>query len=99
MADPVITVTPTVQSGTVIRWHRDLLAAENNTPVLSASRDGVRVHDAYLNTIPATWVANATEVYEHLAAVRDADLSHLATHRRSGLSGPLEPVTRESTDA
>lgn len=99
MADPVVTVTPTVMSGTVVRWHRDLLAAENNSPVLSASRDGVRVHDAYLNTIPAAWVANATEVYEHLAAAGDADLSHLATHRRSGLSGPLEPITKENADA
>lgn len=102
MADPVITVTRTVMDGQVVRWHRDLLAATNNSPVLSASRRGVMVHNnAYLNTIPAGWLANATEVFEHLAAVRGADLSHLATHRTRGLFGPLEPVrtAEENADA
>lgn len=100
MSDPVVTVTPTIMSGTVVRWHRSVLAAENNTPVLSASRDGVCVHNgAYLHTIPGEWIDDATAAYEALRDHRHPDLSYLATHRRSGLSGPLEPVTKESTDA
>lgn len=93
MSDPVVTVTTTVMDGTVVRWHRDVQAAQTMRPVLSACREGVLVHGGYLTAIPDEWVAAARQAHELLARNPHADLSHLATHRHRGPSnGPLEPV-------
>lgn len=95
----VVTVTATVMSGTVVRWHRDLYAAEEHRPVLSASRDGVLIESGvYLHTLPPEWLAAATAAYEALKRDRGADMSALATHRRAAMFGALEPV-EEETDA
>ena len=88
---PVITMTSTVMSGTVVRWHRSLSAAENVSPVLSASRDGVMIHgDQFLARIPQEWVDAANQAHRDLAAGRD--VRDLATHSHRGFMGPLEPV-------
>jgi len=91
---PVITVTSTIMDGTVVRWFESLGAAENMRPALSASRRGVAVHAEFLTDIPVQWVEHATQVHRALAVDPGADASGLATHRRRGLSGPLEEVPR-----
>lgn len=96
---PVITVTATIMSGTVVRWYRSVGQAEHQRPVLSASRDGVAVHADYLTSIPELWVLDAKRAYEQLHADRDADMSGWATHERREVlgvrSGPLDPVKKE----
>jgi hypothetical protein len=92
MSDPVITVTATVQHGTVIRWYRSIEAAEDRGPALSASRMGVMVHREYLTDIPAEWIDRAREAHAVLAADRNADLDSWATYSRHGLFGPLKVV-------
>ena len=94
MTDPVITVTPTVMDGAVVRWYRSLHAAQHHRPTLSASRDGVTVHARFLTDIPDQWIDAAKRAHRTLADVHGADLDYLATHRHRGvLNGPLEPVS------
>lgn len=86
----IVTVNATVMDGTVVRWYRD---ADDHNEIVSASRNGVLVycllHEAE-EILPA-----ARAAYEMLRADRDADLSHLATHRRATLfSAELVEVTR-----
>ena len=98
MNDPVVIVTTTVTDGTVVRWHRDVRAAELHRPVLSASRNGVAVHAEYLTCIPDEWVDAAKRAHKMLRDVRGANLGHLATHHVRGLgAGPVEPITREAS--
>jgi hypothetical protein len=92
MSDPpIVTVTATVMSGVVVRWQRAL----HGPQCLSASRDGVMVHGEQWLTgphaLPAAWVEDAHLAHGELAAGRS--VGHMATHRRRGLTGPLEPVT------
>lgn len=91
--DPVVVVTPTVMDGTVVRWYRDLYAYDNGREYLSASRKGVRVN-IFLHDVPAGDMAAAQRTYEALKANPDADMKSLATHRGSGLVGPLVEVDR-----
>ena len=86
MGDPVITVTPTVMDGQVVRWYRSETAAENACEVLSASRNGVMAR-GYLTEIPDEWIAAAKDVYETLRSNRDADARHLATHTKHWRDG------------
>jgi len=95
--EPVVTVTPTLADGTVVRWHLSVRAATNMSAVVSASRRGVAVHTTYLQEVPADWLAAATAAYEQLVRDPGAGLGHLATHRNSVVSnGPLVPVEREA---
>lgn len=94
MADaPVVTVTATIQSGVVVRWYRD--ADDSAGPCLSASRNGVMIHgDQWLtgpDALPAAWVEDAHVA--HGTLLSGGSVGHMATHRRAGLLGPLEPVT------
>lgn len=90
---PVVLVTPTVMDGTVVRWYRDVAAAEQYRPVLSASRNGVTVHAEYLTSIPDAWVDDARRTHTTLSRNRVADLRHLATHRHQHVpNGPLVEV-------
>jgi len=94
---PVVTVTPTICDGTVVRWHRDVNAAANHRTVVSASRNGVSIHTEYLHEVPADWLTAANAAYEQLRRNRNADVGHLATHRNSIVrNGPLVPVEREA---
>lgn len=91
-AKPVITVTPTIMSGTVVCWYRNLAAANQHQPIVSASRDGVMIHgDQWLRDVEP-FLEAASEAYRVLGPFPDADLRHLATHRSKGLMGPLEEV-------
>ena len=90
---PVITVAHTIMDGTVVRWHRSLADARNQRPLCSASRNGVTINGAYLTDIPDERIEEAKVAWLELSRRRDADMSHLATHRpRDGFAGPLEPV-------
>lgn len=100
MADPVVTVNATIMDGQVARWYRTVADAQNMSPVLSASRNGVMVHASYLTGIPDEWVAAAKAAHRELVASRSADVRRLATHRNEGFgNGPLVPVSpAESAD-
>ena len=93
----IVTVTPTVMSGTVVRWYRSESAAERDAEMVSASRDGVHV-SCYLHEVPADLMEAARGAYEALRHDRRADLKHLATHRRRGMFGPLEPLTTSTEE-
>jgi hypothetical protein len=91
----IITVTPTLTDGAIVRWHTCLSAAQIYQPVMTASRHGVRV-ETYLHEIPAEVLRAAQRAYEALRHDRNADVTHLATHRHKGPSnGPLVPVDEE----
>ncbi|TDC30086.1 hypothetical protein E1211_24895 [Micromonospora sp. 15K316] len=91
----IITVTPTIGDGTVVRWypadtHTDLIPA--TMPAVSASRNGVLVN-TYLHAVPEEVMTAAHEVWEQLRRDHDADVTALATHRKERLFGTYEPVT------
>lgn len=92
---PVITVTPTVRDGTVVRWYTNVAAAEAGSAAMTVSRNGVFVNIP-LHEVPAEWLETANQSYERLRAYSRADLSHLATHRKTRMSGPVEPITKET---
>jgi hypothetical protein len=89
----VVTVTPTIQDGQVVRWYRTLVAAENGVETMSASRNGVMVN-GFLHEVGPTLLAVAEDIRRGLSA--GWDVSHAATHRRTHLfGGDLEPIVRE----
>jgi len=92
MPDPIVTVTPTMQSGTVVRWRRAL----HGPACLSASREGVMIHGEQWLTgphaLPARWITDAHIAHGNLLSGRD--VRHMATHHQRGLAGPLEPIER-----
>ena len=93
----IVTVTPTIMDGTVVRWYHNENAVEYGREMVSASRNGVRVN-GYLTDVPGDVLSAAQQAYETLRRDDRTDISHLATHRRRGLFGPLEPIaeTREA---
>jgi hypothetical protein len=112
VAEPlVVTATPTIMDGCVVRWYADLNAAETGHEMMSASRNGVRIR-AYLHEVPPGAILDATTVHEKL---RDADRAPfrpkarnaaeeaaraLATHHRRGFGrhGQLEPIAPGNVD-
>lgn len=92
----IVTVTPTIMDGTVVRWY----ATENpeglGEPQVSVSRNGVLV-SGYLHEVPEAVLAQAQELHRRWRRDRDAwpDVRKLATHRRRGILGPLEPVEQQ----
>lgn len=93
----IVLVTSTIQSGTVVRWYLDEGAVETHAQAMSASREGV-VISTYLHLIPDAALKAANEAYFALSADSDADVGHLATHRREGLFGPAVPVETQEGD-
>lgn len=89
----VVTVTPTIQDGTVVRWFTSLADAEDCEPVVSASRNRVVQHR---DPVPEAWLVAAEAVWKALRSNPDADMRHLATHRRNGFLGPLVSVQNGS---
>jgi hypothetical protein len=88
----IVIITPTIMDGTVVRWYRPVevtgidaeptfIAGEE---LVSASRNGVMVR-GYLDQIGDQVLADARQACKALRADRDADLSHLATHRRRAM--------------
>lgn len=109
MSDLVVTATPTIMDGYVVRWYADVNAAETGHEMMSASRNGVRIR-CYFHEVPIAALADATRVYEKLHAAdlrpfgrdRSADEAAraLATHHRRGFGrhGQLEPIAPETVD-
>lgn len=89
MSDVVVIVFSTVMDGTVVRWHRGAKAAEYGTEMASASRNGVCV-----DTAPRAIALAAYDAYDTLKANNRADMSGLATHRRT-FKGPAVPIKSE----
>jgi hypothetical protein len=86
----IVTITPTVMDGTVLRWY----AADDDTgrhPVMSVSRNRVAVYDQGLVT-PEGALA-AAEAHAALRCDRYADVRRYATHYRTRRTG-LVPITK-----
>ena len=90
----VVTCTPTIMDGFVVRWYRSEAAAQMGNEIVSASRNGVRV-----NTFIGTGDAYraVSDLLVHAWAVmrmiqRGEDVRHLATHRLSLLGGDIERI-------
>ena len=86
----IITVTPTILEGQVVRWYASETAAQFGDEMLSASRNGVRVV-VYLDDVPDDIMSQARLTYRVLAA--GGDVEHLATHRKERY-GDLVPVQK-----
>jgi len=84
----IVTVTPTIRDGQVVRWYGSEEAAQYGDEMLSVSRNGVRVH-AYLDDVPDDVLTQARDAHRVLAA--GGDVGHLATHRKERY-GDLEPI-------
>lgn len=90
--DIVVTVSTTIDHGTVVCWYRNVLAAEHRWPMVSASAGWVRVGEHLTRAgLPPGVMARAELVHQLLERRPDADLSGWATHRRTVL-GDLERV-------
>lgn len=73
----IVTVTPTVQDGTVVRWY----SAKGDIPlaeIASASRNMLLV----LDETPVDVRDAAEAAHRELSKKRDADMRHYATHTR-----------------
>jgi len=94
-APPVVTATPTIMSGLVIRWR----AVVNGDALLSTSRACVMIHgDVELVRIEP-WLNDARRAHQALKAGRDDEARALATHEYAGLrllGDELVPVKRSS---
>lgn len=96
MSDPIVTVTPTIQDGAVVRWYASESAVEYGREKLSASRNGVIVY-GYLHEVPQPWLDAARTAYEQLSLNGRADMKHLATHTNHWRDG-LQKIDRRPTE-
>jgi hypothetical protein len=89
----IVTVTATVMDGTVVRWHASERAEALGREQVSVSRNGVLVN-GYLHEVPEDVLTMAQEIHRGWQNNRNAwpDIGKLATHRRRGVLGPLEPI-------
>ena len=92
----IVTVTPTIGDGTVVRWFASEYAAERCRPTVSASRNRVCI-DGDFGTdeerIKLMAVIESAHEAHRLLRRSRVDLSGLATHRSQFGGGlvPLEP--------
>jgi len=86
----IVTITPTVMDGTVLRWY-DADDPENlGHPVMSVSRNRVEVYEQ--DRIGPMHAEQAAKAYAELKADRYADVRRYATHARMRLAGALIPL-------
>lgn len=89
MSAPVITATPTIQSGLVVRWRR----STEGPAILSASRHGVMIHgDVFLHDLPDEWIEMARRAHNWIKAGWEDGAQALATHRHARRFGDLVPI-------
>lgn len=94
----IVTETPTIMDGRVVRWFRDEHDEKTGEPLVSASRNGVQIAQEMLTGADEAAVASAFDVHRRLVNGPDrghgADLTDVITHRRRGLfaSSGLEAV-------
>jgi hypothetical protein len=90
-----VTVTPTIQDGTVVRWYDSEHWLMMGEPSFSASRRRVRIGlrdiatTAQRNRLVAA-IDAAMEVQGRI--LNGEDVRHLATWERDGLTGPHRPI-------
>lgn len=84
----IVTITPTVMDGTVLRWYD----ADDDTgkPVMSVSRNRVEVYEK--DRIGPMDAEMAAKAYAELKRNRYADVRCYATHARMRLGGALIPL-------
>lgn len=100
IACPFVTVTPTIQSGTVVRWFTYRGAMEACEPLVSVSRDNLTVHDARIRTSGEMDIFLRLLGFAHDVQgviLNGGDVRHLATHERDRLIGgefvPVDSAT------
>lgn len=94
MTDTIVTITPTIMDGTVLRWYPSLAAAEDDRAIASASRNKV---EFYTDDVPPRIRDAAQAAHRELSANRNADVRHYATHQHEAMFGPLVPVRGTET--
>lgn len=85
----IVTITPTVMDGTVLRWYD--ADDDAGQPVMSVSRNRVSVLEQ--DRVSPGDVRAAAEAHAALKADRYADVRSYATHYRTQRSG-LVPITK-----
>ncbi len=88
----IVTTTPTIMDGHVLRWYPNETTERSERPLLGVSRNGISVHATYLHQVEHL-LDDAREAHRRLAAGQD--VTDLATHR-SRMFGAAEPIP--STD-
>lgn len=86
----IVTTTPTIMDGQVLRWYTNEIAEEAHRPLLSASRNGVQVHAEHLHQVEHL-LDDARRAHERLA--RGEDVTDMATHH-TRMFRPIEPIQR-----
>lgn len=86
----IVTITPTVMDGTVLRWYDTDAADDTGRPVMSVSRNRVEVYDK--DRIDPAAARAAAESHAELKRNRLADVRRYATHMRLSLRGDLVPL-------
>lgn len=86
----IVTITPTVMDGTVLRWYDADDTEQLERPVMSVSRNRVEVYEK--DRIDPDAARSAAEAYAELKADRYADVRSYATHARVSLFGALIPL-------
>lgn len=96
MTDTVVTITPTIMDGTVLRWYPSLASAERDPrfAIASASRNAV---EFYTDNVHPRIRDAAQAAHRELSANRNADVRHYATHQHEAMFGPLVPVRGTET--
>jgi hypothetical protein len=85
----IVIAFPTVMDGLVLRWYRDLTAAEIGDESMSASRAGVKVN-VFQHEIPEQQMNDASEAYATLS--RGGDVEGVVTHRFEGFAARRKVV-------
>lgn len=85
----IVTTTPTIMDGQVLRWYPSLDAAERGDEIVSASRNRVEAYGIPSEVEPV--LADARRAHERLAA--GEDVTDMATHRTQ-MFGPPEAIER-----
>lgn len=93
----IVTVTPTIMDGWVVRWHTSLEAAEKVKPIVSASRNMVAIHTVNSDIAYPDAFAAANKAHEGLRTLYPGadlpnDIRKLATHKPAYFMGPLEEI-------
>lgn len=99
---PFVTVTPTIQSGIVVRWFVHQYDMESCRPMISASRDNVTIHDARIRTSTdmRRFTALLDVAHDVMGSILNGDdVKHFATHEREGFGGEHRPVPSRRTGA
>lgn len=89
----IVTTTPTIMDGQVLRWYLSEAAAKDRWEIVSASRNSIIISgDPHLTD---TILGDARRAHRRLAA--GEDVTDMATHRR-GPRGSLIPLAADPAE-